>query len=637
MEQKNELIKKPTTFYGINLSFLKRHGELIAALISGILILIGYVINHMSTQTPWYIFLFAYLIGGFAKAKEGIEETLKEKTLNVELLMIFAALGAAFIHHWFEGAMLIFIFALSGALETYSTEKSSKALSSLMKLQPETATRLDHGLVATVPVNELNLGDLIQIKPSERVPADGVIVKGETTIDASSMTGESIPILKKVNDEVMAGTVNLEGHLIVKVTKRSQDSMFSRILHLVQSAQNEKVPAQAFIEKFENLYVSFVLLFVALMLILPPFLFGWTWSHTIYRSMVLLVVASPCALVASTTPAILSAIANGARNGILIKGGIHLQQLASIQAIAFDKTGTLTTGLPKVTQFVNVSPITNDDLLGHVAAIESHTTHPLGLAIVDYAKEHIKTIPNPDQVKIVPGYGVYGQIDQCDYKIGKANPEFIDEVSLHLFLKEVHIKENQSLVFIERNGEVIGCIGLNDEVRETSKEAITSLRQYGIKSVMLTGDNEKVAKTIMEETGVDSMIADCLPDQKATAIKQIKKEYGSVAMIGDGINDTPALATADLGIGMGAGTDAALETADIILMKNDLMKIIDTVKLSKKMNRIIKQNIAFSLMVILVLVVSNFIEVLNLPLGVVGHEGSTILVILNGLRLLKNS
>ncbi|MFD2618475.1 heavy metal translocating P-type ATPase [Terrilactibacillus laevilacticus] len=637
MEQKNELIKKPTTFYGINLSFLKRHGELIAALISGILILIGYVINHMSTQTPWYIFLFAYLIGGFAKAKEGIEETLKEKTLNVELLMIFAALGAAFIHHWFEGAMLIFIFALSGALETYSTEKSSKALSSLMKLQPETATRLDHGLVSTVPVNELNLGDLIQIKPSERVPADGVIVKGETTIDASSMTGESIPIFKKVNDEVMAGTVNLEGHLIVKVTKRSQDSMFSRILHLVQSAQNEKVPAQAFIEKFENLYVSFVLLFVALMLILPPFLFGWTWSHTIYRSMVLLVVASPCALVASTTPAILSAIANGARNGILIKGGIHLQQLASIQAIAFDKTGTLTTGLPKVTQFVNVSPITNDDLLGHVAAIESHTTHPLGLAIVDYAKEHIKTIPNPDQVKIVPGYGVYGQIDQCDYKIGKANPEFIDEVSLHLFLKEVHIKENQSLVFIERNGEVIGYIGLNDEVRETSKEAITSLRQYGIKSVMLTGDNEKVAKTIMEETGVDSMIADCLPDQKATAIKQIKKEYGSVAMIGDGINDTPALATADLGIGMGAGTDAALETADIILMKNDLMKIIDTVKLSKKMNRIIKQNIAFALMVILVLVVSNFIEVLNLPLGVVGHEGSTILVILNGLRLLKNS
>ncbi|WP_424511376.1 heavy metal translocating P-type ATPase [Scopulibacillus darangshiensis] len=614
---------------------VKKHGELTAALVAGLLILIGWAISHILPQTPWYLFLLAYLIGGYAKAKEGIEETVRHRDLNVELLMILAAIGAAAINHWLEGAVLIFIFALSGALETYSMAKSSNAISSLMDLRPETARRITNDKEQVIDVERLNIGDVIRIKPGERIPADGIILNGETSVDESAMTGESMPILKSVNASVLAGTVNIDGSLKVKVTKTSNDSLFSKILILVQNAQSEKAPSQVFIEKFEGKYVKTVLTVVALMIILPPFLFSWTWSETIYRAMVLLVVASPCALVASTMPAVLSAIAFGARQGILVKGGVHLEQLAGIKSIAFDKTGTLTKGKPEVASFINNSSLTDSTLLSHIAAIEHDATHPLSEAIIAYAKQKsIGDWPLASNVKTKPGFGVSGRIDNVNYKIGKIG--FVDEAAANSFLNKQGIKmESHTFVFIENTEGVIGCLLLKDQIRAMTNKAVDALHHFGIKTIILTGDNEETAQVIAAESGVSRTVANCLPENKATEIKQLKREYGSVAMIGDGINDTPALAEATVGIAMGGGTDAALETADIVLVKNDLVKIADTVRLSRKMNKIVKQNIIFAMGMILLLIASNFLQVLSLPVGVIGHEGSTILVILNGLRLLR--
>ncbi|MFT8312107.1 MAG: heavy metal translocating P-type ATPase [Sporolactobacillus sp.] len=615
---------------------INKHGELIFALTGGLLTLLGYILGKTTGFNYWYIYLVAYIIGGYYQIKAGILDTIKNKQLNVELLMGIAAIGAAFINHWMEGAVLIFIFALSGALETYSMARSSSAISSLMDLQPETARLVVNNQEHTVSINQLNPGDAVRIKPGERIPADGTIIKGETTIDESSMTGESIPILKKINDDVMAGTVNLDGSLLVKVTKRSDDSLFSKIINLVQTAQSEKAPSQLFIERFEKTYVKVVIAITVLMLFVPHFAFGWSWSDTIYRAMVMLVVASPCALVASTMPAVLSAVANGARKGILIKGGVHLEQLASVKALAFDKTGTLTKGKPEVTHVLNASDLDDTAFTATVAAIENNASHPLGLAIVAYTKKAgQQTLPEAEDVKVKPGFGVTGKVNGRSYTIGKA--EMLDSSAILAFMKQHkdELPQNHTMVYVESDGRVIGAFALKDQIRESSKEAIKTLHHYGIQTIMLTGDNKKTAEAIQKETGVSSFIANCLPENKVNEIKKLSEKYGSVGMVGDGINDTPALAQASVGIAMGGGNDAALETADIILMKNDLQRIADSVRLSKRMNRIVKVNITFALSMIGFLMCVNLLQFISMPLGVVGHEGSTILVILNGLRMLR--
>ncbi|GGL51408.1 ATPase [Sporolactobacillus putidus] len=614
---------------------MTKHGELIAALIGGFLTLLGYILGQLTGLNFWYIYLLAYIIGGYYQIKAGILDTIKSKQLNVELLMGIAAIGAAGINHWMEGAVLIFIFALSGALETYSMAKSTSAISSLMDLQPETARLVINNQEQAVSVSQLNPGDTIRIKPGERVPADGTIIKGETTVDESSMTGESIPTLKKVKDAVMAGTVNIDGNLLVSVTKRSEDSLFSKIVDLVQTAQSEKAPSQLFIERFERIYVKVVIGITLLMLFLPHFVFGWSWSDTIYRAMVMLVVASPCALVASTMPAVLSAVANGARKGILIKGGVHLEQLASVKALAFDKTGTLTKGKPEVTHVLNASGFDDAAFTAAVAAIENNASHPLGKAIVAYTQKTGRTLPEAEHVKVKPGFGVTGEVDGRTYAIGKA--DMLDPAAVQTFIDKHknELPEGHTMVYVESEGGVIGAFALKDQVRESSVEAIKTLHHYGIQTIMLTGDNEKTAEAIQKETGVSSFIANCLPENKVNEIKKLSEKYGSVGMVGDGINDTPALAQASVGIAMGGGNDAALETADIVLMKNDLQRIADSVRLSKRMNRIIKVNIVFALSMIGLLMCANLLQFISMPLGVVGHEGSTILVILNGLRMLR--
>lgn len=618
---------------------LKPHGELIAAIISGVLILTGWFLlrNGFNTVSA-VVFVTAFVIGGYAKAKEGIRATIATRKLNVELLMIFAAIGSALIGYWLEGAVLIFIFGLSGALETYTMNKSHREISNLMDLQPEEATRLIEDQEEVVPVIDLSKGDILLIRPGERIPADGKIIHGQTIIDESAISGESIPVTRLVGDEVFAGTVNLRGIIRMEMTKANDETLFHKIIELVQSAKSEKSPSQQFIERFEGPYVKTVFIVVAIMMFVPHYAFGWSWTETWYRAMVLLVVASPCALVASVTPATLSAISNGARNGILFKGGVHLENLAQVKVIAFDKTGTLTKGKPEVTDVIVREDLTKKYLLAHVAEIERYSTHPLATAVVAYASNHVEPNGNikVDDMEDIAGFGVKGKFNGVEWRVGKA--DFVGKLEAEVFnngIIESLSDEGKTIIFVRDGEGIAGLIAMKDVVREEAKNAIKALHDLGIETVMLTGDHKRTAAAIAKESGIDQFFAECLPETKADEIKKLEEEFGKIAMVGDGINDAPALATATVGISMGEGSDVALETADVVLMKNHLPLIAQTIKLSKRMNRIIKQNIAFSIIVIMLLIASNFLQVVTLPLGVIFHEGSTILVILNGLRLLK--
>ena len=618
---------------------MHQHQQLINAIISGFFIVFALMMTNKGLDTAATLtFLCAFLLGGYFKAKEGIEETFQQRKLNVELLMVLAAIGSAVIGYWLEGAILIFIFALSGALETYALNKSDKELTALMSLQPDEAWLVRGGFEPMrVAVSSLQLKDHVLVKPGERIPIDGVIIKGQSAIDEATITGESIPVSKEIGATVFAGTVNLNGTITVNVTKRSADSTVQKIIGLVQQAQQQTPPAQRFIEKFESVYVKVVLATVGVMLFLPHFVFGWDWNTTIYRAIVLLVVASPCALVASVMPATLAAISNGARNGILFKGGTYLEKLALIKVVAVDKTGTLTEGSPKVTDFAVTDEREMMDILRIVASIEAQSTHPLAQAIVGYAKNQQITHLNNVDIQNHAGNGLSATIDGVHYKVGK--PAFVGLEAANTYqngLKSKLAQQGKTVIFISRNDVIVGLAAMKDTIREEAKQAIAALRKQDIYVVMLTGDNEETAKAIAEEAGVNEYIAECLPETKVAHIERFKQQYDHIAMVGDGINDAPALATASVGIAMGQGTDVALETADIVLMKNDLMKLSMGVSLSQKMLRIVKQNMFFSIAVITLLIFSNFTQSINLPLGVIGHEGSTILVILNGLRLLKN-
>lgn len=614
------------------------HIELIAALLSGLLIVSAWLIGKDGNESlSIALYIIAFLIGGFAKAKEGIEETIADKQLNVEMLMVFAAIGSAVIGYWAEGAILIFIFAVSGALETYTLNKSHKEISALMNMQPEEAWLLQaDGSTKSVPTSSLSVGATIVVRPGERIPVDGIILQGTTSIDMSAINGESVPVTKEKNDELYAGTMNISGVIHMEMTKPSSDTLFQKIITLVQNAQSEKSPSQQFIEKFEGTYVKIVIFTVLIMMFLPHFLFGWDWTTTLYRAIVLLVVASPCALVASIMPATLAAVSNGAKRGILFKGGVHLEHLGSLQAIAFDKTGTLTTGKPVVTDFFVRSKADRTQALSLLASIEAQSNHPLALAIVNYSKEQGLTTRGIEHIEDVPGFGIRAVVDEQEILVG--NPRFVgaqETKDFHQGIIHELYEDGKTVVFIKDSQGILAAVALKDTLRPEAVQAIQDLRQLGIQSIMLTGDNEKTAHAIAKEAGLDRYVANCLPEMKVEQMKGLLKEYGNVGMVGDGINDAPALATATSGIAMGEGTDVALETADVILMQNDLTKISYAVKVSKKMQRVVKQNVFFSVSVIAILIMSNFMQVVDLPLGVIGHEGSTILVILNGLRLLN--
>lgn len=612
------------------------HIELIMALISGVLIVLAYIAETQA-ESPWIyvvLYLSAFLIGGYAKAKEGITDTWETKSLNVELLMIIAAIGAASIGYWMEGAILIFIFALSGALETYTMNKNERALESLMELQPEQATRFTSSDdLEVVHIDDLKVGDRIYVRPGERIPVDGRIVNGSASVEEAAITGESVPVDRNVGDEVFGSSVNLNGVLTIEVTKLATETLFQKIIQMVQQAQEEKSPSAQFIDRYEGRYVQIVLLSVTAIILLGPILTPWSLETSIYRGMILLVVASPCALVAAITPAALAAIASSAKHGILFKGGAHIENMGRLKAIAFDKTGTLTIGKPIVQKAIITPDLDAESVHRIVSLIEEHSTHPLAEALVAYTGHFTGEMSN---FKDVTGSGIEATIDGVSYRVGKQ--KFADR-SGDFFRADVERLKaaGHTLVFISDDKRTIGAFALRDTLRPEAKAAIEQLTKLGIASIMITGDNEATARAIANEAGMTRFIAECLPEEKVEQIKALREEYGSIGMIGDGINDAPALATADVGIAMGEGTDAALETADVVLMKNDLVRLSDGIRQSRKLNRIVLQNVIFALAVILVLIASNMFESLVMPFAVVGHEGSTILVILNGLRLLTSS
>ncbi|MBC1339961.1 heavy metal translocating P-type ATPase [Listeria welshimeri] len=620
--------------------WMKRNWQFVTTGISGILIIVGWLVgNEVGDFWTAVIFLSAFVIGGFEQAKEGIQATIKTKKLNVELLMILAATGASIIGYWFEGAILIFIFSVSGALETYTTNKSKREITKLMAFQPERAfLLLPNGDLKEIAAKDLQLDDMVLVRPGESVPIDGVIVRGSTTLNEAAINGESVPTMKSAGSEVFGGTVNVSSAITVKVTQTFDNTIFSKIIRLVETAQSEPSKTASFIERFEDAYVKAVLLFVLVMMFLPHFALGWSWNETFYRAMVLLTVASPCALVASVTPATLAAISNGARHGILFKGGVHLENLRGIKAIAFDKTGTLTNGTPVLTDRLFAENVDKQEIINMVVALERQSLHPLAAAITQDLDAEVTKNITEIEITDVPGWGVQANYKREIWQVGKAG--FVGTESAREFLSGAFEKlasEGKTVVYVAKSGVVLAMFALKDTCRPEAMRTIKALQAKGIKTIMVTGDNEQTGAAIQAELGMDQVVSGCLPEKKVDVIKELSVSYGSVAMVGDGINDAPALAHAAVGIAMGKGTDIAMETADVVLMKNDLEKIPYAFALSKRLYWISWQNICFAIAVILVLITANVFQLINLPFGVVGHEGSTILVILNGLRLLKSN
>lgn len=618
------------------------NSEMQAALGSGLLMLIAWAASGWSDVLSVLLYVVSYTVGGWIKAKEGVETLVKERDLDVNLLMIAAALGAASIGYWNEGAMLIFIFALSGALESYTMERSKKDISSLMALKPATAVRIEQGAMSEVSIDLLAIGDLLLVRPGELIPADGTVCRGESAVNQASITGESLPVEKTPGSEVFAGTVNGEGPLYIEVTKSAADTLFARIIKMVEEAENEVPDSQRFIKRLESVYARVVVAATVLLIVLPPFLLDWSWSGTFYKAMVFLVVASPCALVSSIMPAMLSAISKSARKGILFKGGVHLENMARTSVVAFDKTGTLTEGVPRVTDFIAAEGFDRQELLGVCASIEKLSRHPLAEAIVRLAEEEQVELHPIQESKSVTGWGIEGSVHGQLWRIGKSNQ--LDEIAgqsgeemlYWTRLRHSFEAEGKTVSLILTGGMIAGMIALQDTVRPQAEAAVRKLQKLGIKVAMLTGDRAEAAQAIAAQTGVDMVFAGLLPEDKVAHIKALREQYGHVIMVGDGVNDAPALATATVGMGMGMrGSGAALEIADVVLMNDNIEEISSTIALARRSQRIVKQNMIFAVTVIACLMLGNFVQGIALPFGVVGHEGSTILVILNGLRLLR--
>ncbi|MEH1968657.1 heavy metal translocating P-type ATPase [Nostoc sp.] len=626
--------------------FTREHADTVAALLCGLLLFLGWFALHLGALGFAFLLLpAAYVIGGYESAREGLTTLFKEKELDVDLLMIVAAIGAASLGLWrreyhliIDGAILILIFAISGALEGYAMQRTERSIRSLMSLTPDTARILRQGREEEIPISQLKVGDEIVVKPGELIPTDGIILSGYSTLNQAAITGESLPVEKTVGAEVFAGTLNGYGALQIRVHKPAQSSLIQRVIRLVEQAQTEAPPSQEFIDRFEKGYAKVIVVAGILLATLPPFLWNWDWETTIYRALTFLVVASPCALMAAIMPTLLSGIANGARQGILFKNGAQLEKIGKVRAIAFDKTGTLTTGQVQVFQVISVSEYTIDDVLKTAASVESSSEHPIGKAIVQAASDldWVGAI----QVQAIPGQGIVGIAQEQQVIVG--NAVFVQQYVTNLpeeFREIVQSweQEGKTVVWVARGAEVMGVIAIADEVRAQAAATITRLKKLGVEQiVMLTGDNQQTAHSVAKAVGIDRVYAQLLPEDKLDVIRLLQQKYQTVAMVGDGINDAPALAQASVGIAMGvSGSDVALETADIVLMADRLEKIAVAMHLGRRSQAIVKQNIVVALGFIMLLLVGNFLGNINLPIGVIGHEGSTVLVTLSGLRLLK--
>lgn len=607
--------------------------------VSGILLAIGFLGSYLMMPEWLVTVLYAtsIVIGGYKPARSAFY-AVRSRSLDMNVLMVSAAIGAAIIGEWFEGATVVWLFALGNSLQNRSIERTRDSIRNLINLTPSEATIKSGNGHVKKNVGDISTGEIMIIKPGDKIPLDGEIVTGISSVNQAPITGESLPVDKEPGDTVYAGTVNESGSLEVRVTRLSEDTTIARIIHLVEEAQEKKAPTQAFIDRFAAVYTPIVFILALLIMVAPPLAGFGTWSEWFYKGLALLVVACPCALVISTPVAIVSAIGNAARNGVLIKGGTFLEKAGAITAIAFDKTGTLTEGKPKVTQVIALH-VDSDRLVSIAKTIEEHSTHPIAKAVISYADERNISAMKGSDFTAIAGKGATAVIDGIEYFAGK--PKLFKEMGLSTAHIDERIdamqNEGNTLVAIGTRDQILGLIAVADTVRDITVRSIEKLKQVGISEmVMLTGDNKGTAKKMAAETGVDRYFAELMPEDKVTAVKKLQDEGKQVAMVGDGINDAPALATADLGIAMGgAGTDTAMETADIVLMADNLEKLPHTIRLSRKALTIIKQNIWFSLITKLAALVLIFPGFLTLWMAVLSDTGAALIVILNSMRLLK--
>ncbi len=670
-----------------------RNPKVLTSAASGLLLLVGWLLERVGVPDAVSLafYVSAIVTGGYFFGREAIEELIFERKIGIELLMSIAAVVAALMGQAAEGAMLVFLYSISEAAEGYTEEKTRAAIKALMDLAPKVALVHRNGREVEIPVEELQVGDVFIVKPGQAVPTDGIVIKGHSSVDQSPVTGESIPVAKKEGDTVFAGSINQEGALEVRATKTFADNTISRIIQMVEEAQERKGRSQRFIERFGARYSPAVLLTGVLIAVVPPLAFGAPWATWITRATVFIVAAAPCALVISIPITLVATLGTAARNGVLIKGGVYVEELAKVSVVAMDKTGTLTRGEPEVTDVLSVSseqlsvsssqgvreeelitdnwslitdhrPLDTDRLLALAAAVESRSEHPLARAIVRAAEREGLSVPPVSDFRALPGAGASGRVNGQTVLVGR--PELFATAlaaddDLRRQIERLQ-EEGKTVVLVgteaaddtppaARTGEeflqtggggkaaVLGLIAIRDTLRPNAKEAIAALHAVGVeKVVMLTGDNHRAARAIARELGIDEVYAELKPEDKVAKVRELTQRYGHVAMVGDGVNDAPALAEASVGVAMGAaGTDVALETADVALMADDLEKLAYAIRLAKRNQAVVRQNLALSALVIGGLVIGAVVGWFTLPIAVLGHEISEFVVIGSGLRMLR--
>jgi len=638
---------------------LGKNTELVFSILCGVLLGIGYGLSYVAAVPSWAslsLYIGACFFGGYFTAKEAIQ-TIAKGGFEIDFLMLVAAIGAAILGEWAEGALLLFLFSMGHALEHYAMNKARKSIAALAELAPKVALLKKNGKTQEVGIEQLTIGDIIVIKPNSKISADGVVVDGQSSVNQAPITGESLPVDKrpvdnpgkdwsqeaaiKDHNRVFSGTINGNNTLEIKVIKKAGDSTLSRLVKLVNEAQTQKSPTQRFTDKFERIFVPAVLVLVVI-LNFAFLIIDETFSESFYRSMAVLVAASPCALAISTPSAVLSGVARAAKGGVLIKGGRPLEDLGVLTAIAFDKTGTLTEGKPKLTKILALGEVDGEQLLKIAVAVENLSDHPLAKAVVRDGKERLKgaAIPEAKDLEAVLGKGIKASL--ADDKIYIGNLELFESLNTNKPTKEIEEKvkameaDGNTTMLIRRNEDYIGIIALMDTPRKEAKSMLEQLKNIGIKRmIMLTGDNQQVADAVAREIGLTDARGSLLPEEKVEAIKELRQKESKVAMVGDGVNDAPAMANSTVGIAMGAaGSDVALETADIALMADKLETLPFAIGLSRKAKGIIRQNLWISLGIVAILIPSTILGLANIGVAVLIHEGSTLIVVFNALRLL---
>ncbi len=609
----------------------ERRTQMTAA--SGVILAAAFTMNFMGAAPEWIIpmYLASMIIGGYHVVRIGLF-SLRAMVPDMNLLMTIAAVGAAAIGEWNEAAVVVFLFSLGNSLQAFSMDRTRRSVRALMELAPQEALVIREGSEFILPVDALSVGDRIRVKPGERIPMDGTVLSGFSSVDQSPVTGESVPVDKDQGDDVFAGTVNGTGSLTIEVTRLAKDNTIGRIMHLVEEAQAQKAPSQQFVDVFARYYTPAVIMGAVALVAVPVLFLGQPFTPWFYKALVLLVISCPCALVISTPVSIVSAIGNASRQGLLIKGGAYLEDLGRIQAVAFDKTGTLTEGRLAVEDVVPEKSYTSDEVVALAAAVERYSEHPAARAIVEYSQEQGLVLAEVSHFESQPGIGVSGNMG--DHRIRVVNTRHVDDHWAELV--RIQHCQGRTVAVVMKDDVVVGIIALADKIRAGSNSALDRLRAAGIQHmVMLTGDHPAAAHVVAEKMGIDDVRAGLLPEEKVEAVKEIRGNHRRVAMIGDGVNDAPALAAATVGIAMGAaGTDAALETADVALMSDDLSKLAFGLQLGRQALSIIKQNILFSIGIKAVFLALTFMGVANLWMAVFADTGAALLVILNGMRLM---